>query len=61
MGKNSTLFVDDFRISQTEPTENYVACEAMPSDAVIKNILAYSKALEIKKSEAIGVIDVLRN
>jgi hypothetical protein len=35
--------------------------QGSPSRNTIKNILAYSKALSIKKSEKIGVLEMLLN
>jgi hypothetical protein len=35
--------------------------QGSPSKNTIKNILAYSKALSIKKSEKIGVLEMLLN
>ena len=66
MAKNSTLFSNAsfiFRGEKNlkEKTNRQSADEMSPSDAVINNILSFSKALKIKKSREIGMIEMVLN
>ena len=62
MRKNSTLFSTEPLISHDENEVKPAAnAEPVPSEAVIQNIINYSKALQINKSEEVGVVEVVLN
>lgn len=62
MAKNSTLFSNTPFISDTKKKlkEDALNCES-PSDAVIQNILNFSKALKIERSKSIGFVETVLN
>ena len=67
MAKNSTLFSNASFISHREKDlkeknnpDNY-RDEMCPGDALINNILSFSKALKIEKSREIGTIRMMLN
>jgi hypothetical protein len=70
MAKNSTLYSNAPFISsmengvsarQTGQKENDLAVNQSPSDAVIANILGFSKALKVEKSSQTGLIEMVLN
>ncbi|MEK6615597.1 MAG: hypothetical protein AABZ32_05735 [Bacteroidota bacterium] len=64
MAKNSTLFSNAFFISHSEKNlkeKTLLNSEVCLSNAVIINILSFSKALTIEKSKNIGFIEVVLN
>ncbi|TAL59397.1 MAG: hypothetical protein EPN85_09370 [Bacteroidetes bacterium] len=64
MAKNSTLFSNASFISLFEKNVKEKASlenQFSPGDAVIANILAFSKALKIERSRQTGLIEVVLN
>ena len=61
MEKNSTHFSNASFIPHDEKDMKGTPSLELPSGAVIQTILNFSKALRIKKSEAIGIIEVVLN
>jgi len=61
MAKNSTLFSNVSFIPHDEKDMKENSSQEFPSDAVINNILSFSKALKIEKSREVGLIEVVLN
>lgn len=64
MAKNSTLSSNASFISLGEKNLKEKASldnTVSPGDAVIANILNYSKALKIEKSQQVGLIEIVQN
>ena len=64
MAKNSTLFSNASFISSGEKNlkdNSSQDNQFSPSDAVIANILAFSKALKVERSREVGLIEVVLN
>ena len=61
MQKNSTHFSNASFIPHEKKDMKEHSSQELPGDAVIQNILNFSKALRIKKSAAIGAIELVLN
>lgn len=62
MGKNSTRFsVNSFGSNNKKIVKEELYSEDVPGNAVITNILNYSKALWIKKNRLTGLVAVILN
>jgi hypothetical protein len=63
MAKNSTLFSNAPFISpkETDLKEKAMLESQSPSDTTIANILAFSKALKVEKSNQTGLIEMVLN
>lgn len=64
MAKNSTLYSNGSFISRSEKNLKEKALpdnQVYPGDAVIANIIAFSKALKIRKSREAGLIEIVLN
>ncbi len=61
MQKNSTLFSTASVVPQDQKDMKSTPSQEVPGDAVIRNILNFSKALEIRKSRETGLIEVVLN
>ena len=62
MAKTSTQFSIASFVSQNKKNlKEDPSLEFNPSEAVIKNILSFSKALKIEKSQNTGLIEIVLN
>ena len=71
MAKNFTLFsIDSFseglpsdsaQASVTSREKETLSYGAVPGDEIIKNILGFSKALEVEQSRSIGSVEMILN
>ena len=61
MQKNSTHFSNTSFIPHGKKDMKEISSQEIPDDAVIKNILNFSKALKIEKSYSLGFIEVVLN
>ena len=61
MQKNSTLFSHASFIPHDEKDMKENSSQELPGDAVIQNILNFSKALKIEKSCQVGLIEIVLN
>ncbi len=63
MEKNSTLYSNVSFISpvRKDLKEKALDDQVCPSDGVISNILSFSKALRITKSNEVGLIEIVLN
>ena len=61
MAKNFTLFSNESFISDSTQKLKEDVFAQLPSDAVIQNILNFSKALKIEKSKSAGIVEMILN
>ena len=61
MAKTSTQFSIASFVSQDKKNLKEDSLREYPSEAVIKNILNYSKALKIEKSRHTGFVEIVLN
>lgn len=61
MEKNSTHFSNASFIPHEEKDMKENTSQEIPGDAVIQNILNFSKAFRIKKSATIGIVELVLN
>ena len=59
MQKTSTLVSTLFKTVKNKQQASQVVVNNGPSDSLIQNILNYSKALTVKKSDSIGFIEMM--
>jgi len=56
-----TLVSDYLNFNKNKQQTSQFVVDSEPSDFVVQNILNYSKALAIKKSNSVGFIDIIAN
>ncbi|MBI4930316.1 MAG: hypothetical protein HY841_06105 [Bacteroidetes bacterium] len=61
MQKNSTHFPNASFIPHDKKDMKEISSLELPSDAVIQNIINFSKALKISKSREVGLIEIILN